>query len=74
MALAFLGTVQTAAHWPPSLEFSPNYLHWYRASLRDKHKKDASTAKEIDASLEAHAKQFSTDNELRAAMSVSKLY
>lgn len=69
MALGFLGTAQTAAHWQPAFNFDPDYANWYRASLRDMQRKDAATAQEIEASLKAHARQFGTDRELQAAMS-----
>lgn len=69
MALAYLGTAQTAAAVAPSLGFSPDYRTWYRAALADMRRKDAATAAQISASLIAHAAQFGTADALEAARS-----
>lgn len=67
MALAYLGTLQTVAARFPDIPVSPDYTAWYGYALADRRKKDAATAAEIDASLDAHAAQFGTQAELDAA-------
>ena len=67
MALAFLGTLETAHHLYPEDPVSPDYLAWYRQALLDVSRKDAETAAEIQASLDGHAQQFGAEDILSQA-------
>jgi len=58
MALAFLGTLETARVLYTEDKFEPNYVAWYCLVLRDASKKDPETAKLIMESLLQHANQF----------------
>ncbi len=69
MALAFLGTAQTAAAVNPSMAFNPEYKNWYRAALRDMRRKEPDVAQAINESLTAHSRQFGTMHHLDAARS-----
>lgn len=68
MALAFLGTLQTVqARFPDAPPITPDYEAWYKLALADQQKKDAATAAEITASLDAHAEQFASHDALARA-------
>ena len=69
MALAFLGTAQTAAVINPRQKFQPNFRNWYSAALRDMRRKQSEIASQIEASLNAHAHQFGSDAALASARS-----
>ena len=58
MALAFLGTLETARVLYTEDKLEPNYIAWYCLVLRDASKKDPKTAKSIMDSLLKHANQF----------------
>lgn len=69
MALAFLGTLQTVMDRHPEDPVSPDFFRWYQLALSDQSKKDAATAAEIEASLDAHADQFGSAEALSRARS-----
>lgn len=69
MALAFLGTAQTAAAIEPVATFEPDYMTWYLAALRNMRRKQPDIAEAILNSLVAHAAQFGTGSILEAARS-----
>ncbi len=67
MALAYLGTAQTAAVVIPGQEFQPDFRNWYSAALRDMRRKQPDIASQIEASLEAHTRQFGSEAALASA-------
>lgn len=67
MALAYLGTAQTAAAVVPPQPFAPDYQRWYVAALRDMRRKGPEVAGMIDNSLIAHAAQFGAEKALSTA-------
>lgn len=69
MALAYLGTAQTAAATEPTAAFDPALSNWYAAALRDMGRKGPDVAAQIDASLNAHALQFGSQEALDKARS-----
>jgi len=71
MSLAFLGTLETVRHLYPDQPVSPDYLKWYGMALQDVSRKDAQTAREIQASLDGHAEQFGAQTILEQARNTS---
>lgn len=70
MALAFLGTLQTVMARHPDEPVEPDFFKWYQMVLIDQNKKDADTAAEIAASLDAHADQFNSHDALARARKI----